>query len=142
MELFRPIEFVKNRFVIVLIMMTMISFKVLSQSKKKRTYPKPDIEAVYISGNESLHKFINDTLLRVMNKCTTMDDLLIEKLTIDIEITEKGEIVDATVINPKEPSPCRKEFAQVVMKMKGWKPAIKNKIAIRSIYKMTCYVEY
>lgn len=142
MKFYRTIRPIKIFFLTMLIAMTIISFQVLSQTKIKRTYPKPDIEAVYLSGNESLHKYINDTLLAIMNKCTTMDDPLIEKITIDIEITEKGEVVKATIINPKEPSPCRKEFALAVMKMKGWMPAIKNKKPIRSIYKMTSYVEY
>jgi hypothetical protein len=97
-------------------------------------YREVDSLASYPGGNDELIKFMNKEMRDAFNDCYHHDSTMITGMTIDLVISNKGKVLEATFTDVELAPGCRDRLRKKLLAMKTWVPARHKGVAVCSHY--------
>ncbi len=68
-------------------------------------------------------------------ECYEMDSIMIPKMTMNLTINQKGDVVNATIVDSDIPDSSKARLIKKLLTMKGWIPAQNKGKPVCSIYR-------
>src|SRR5688572_19281292 len=97
-------------------------------------YREVDSLASYPGGNDELFRFMNKEMRDAFNDCYHHDSTMITGMTINLNIGNKGKVLEATFTDVELAPGCRDRVRKKLLAMKSWIPARHKGVAVCSHY--------
>ena len=97
-------------------------------------YHEVDSLASYVGGNDGLIKFMNTEMRAAFNDCYHHDSTMITGMSINLTISSKGQVLDATFADVELQPACRDRLRKKFLAMKLWTPALRKGVRVCSYY--------